>query len=605
MPGRDARARAAPAGGALERARRADAGEADEEGGHHPPSGAPGPTEANATVAHTNTVALVNRASGGCRGGEVAAALRERLGAGRVFDLAAPGGAPAALARALALDDAAAAAAGPGAPRPGLVVLACGGDGTFNWVSTCLAAALGEAEGADSARSEASSSSSASSGSSGSSEDEGGWGGEGGPPGLAAWWGGRPVAVVPVPLGTSNDLAGSLGWGRTFAGVGSLLRRLNLAAPLAPPSCASTNLDLWRCAFRNRGGAHGMLNYFSVGVDALGALRFQERRSTLPAWAQGPTLNKLLYAILGGPLAFRGAASLDKRLVLEIDGAAVPVPRKTKSILVLNIPAYADGTHPWGEDRRAVRRGFGVARIDDGLVEVLALKVSDPLRPPFLRSFAQLPRGGGGGRPGIRAAADFLCRSPSPPSRRPSCRSRASAAAACTSPPAACWSSGLGRAPGWRCDSARQTTRRGGGRRARGGRGCARRSTGRRSPSTARGKPSKWPTPASRSPPPSGRCTAAPGRGRRPSPARAARRPGRPQASRWRRTSAGPALISEEEAGAPPISLHFAFPRSRPRGGRASLAPPWRLGQHPLGSVGPRRRRPPPRHPDWGPFLPL
>jgi len=378
MPGRDARA--APAG-ALERARRADAGGGDGEEGHHPPSGAPGP-EANATVAHTNTVALVNRASGGCRGGEVAAALRERLGAGRVFDLAAPGGAPAALARALALDDAAAAAAGPGAPRPGLVVLACGGDGTFNWVSTCLAAVLGEEEGgADSARSEASASSSASSASSGSSEDEGGWGGEGGPPGLAAWCDrrrGRPVAVVPVPLGTSNDLAGSLGWGRTFAGVVPLLRRLNLAAPLAPSSGAATNLDLWRCAFRNRGGAHGMLNYFSVGVDALGALRFQERRNTLPAWARGPTLNKMLYAILGGPLAFRGAASLDKRLELEIDGAAVPVPRKTKSILVLNIPAYADGTHPWGEDWRAVRRGFGVARIDDGLVEVLALKVSDP-----------------------------------------------------------------------------------------------------------------------------------------------------------------------------------------------------------------------------------
>ena len=268
--------------------RRTEEAPGEEDEGH---PGALGP-EANATVTATNTVALVNRASGGGRGGEVAAALRERLGAERVFDLAAPGGAPAALARALALDDAAAAAAGPGAPRPGLVVLACGGDGTFNWVSTCLAAVLGEEEGgADSARSEASASSSASSASSGSSEDEGGWGGEGGPPGLAAWCDrrrGRPVAVVPVPLGTSNDLAGSLGWGRTFAGVVPLLRRLNLAAPLAPSSGAATNLDLWRCAFRNRGGAHGMLNYFSVGVDALGALRFQERRNTLPAWARAP-----------------------------------------------------------------------------------------------------------------------------------------------------------------------------------------------------------------------------------------------------------------------------------------------------------------------------
>ena len=86
---------------------------------------------------------------------------------------------------------------------------------------------------------------------------------------------------------------------------------------------------------------------------------------------------------MGAGLAFRGAASLHKRVAsLRIDEKEVALPHGIKSILVLNIPSYGAGTHPWGDDNAAavpcippahhVRR-FAPAAIDDGRLEVIAL----------------------------------------------------------------------------------------------------------------------------------------------------------------------------------------------------------------------------------------
>jgi hypothetical protein len=85
---------------------------------------------------------------------------------------------------------------------------------------------------------------------------------------------------------------------------------------------------------------------------------------------------------MGAGLALRGAASLHKRVsALRIDGADVSVPVGTKSILVLNIPSYGAGTHPWGDDGAAIAcvppahhtRSFAPAAVDDGQLEVVAL----------------------------------------------------------------------------------------------------------------------------------------------------------------------------------------------------------------------------------------
>ena len=112
---------------------------------------------------------------------------------------------------------------------------------------------------------------------------------------------------------------------------------------------------------------------------------------------------------MGASLAFGGAASLDKRVSsLRIDGADVALPPGVKSVLVLNIPSYGAGTHPWGDTdggaacvppAHHVRR-FASPAIDDGVLEVIAMfgivdaaMLHNPLS-------ARRLRGGGGKRLG-------------------------------------------------------------------------------------------------------------------------------------------------------------------------------------------------------------
>jgi len=162
-----------------------------------------------------------------------------------------------------------------------------------------------------------------------------------------------------------------------------------------------------------------MCNYFSVGVDGEASRRFNKsrsRRSSILARAATPFGNKAAYAALGGSLIFKGAHSLEKRLLsVEIDGQAVELPAKTKAVLVLNLPSYADGTAPWpiAEAPALQRSGFRPGAIDDGCVEVVALL--SLLAVPTMK----LMRSGGGfvkslGQ-GSRVALHFA---PEPPSHR-------------------------------------------------------------------------------------------------------------------------------------------------------------------------------------------
>jgi len=255
--------------------------------------------------------------------------------------------------------------------------------------------------------------------------------------------------LVPIPLGTGNDAAGSLGWGRSWPGTSTLLRYVDatlhargtqvVPEPSPPPSYCSPSsssssgedetefgtgrwaygggswesssphsggssptshlenyvrMDTWRVGLSNgcfddggpcEGGVGRrqqhltMCNYFSVGVDGEACRRFNKsrsRRSSTLARAATPFGNKVAYAALGGALLLKGAHSLDKRLLsVEIDGRAIELPAKTKAVLVLNLPSYADGTAPWpAAEAPALRRaGFRPGAIDDGCVEVVAL----------------------------------------------------------------------------------------------------------------------------------------------------------------------------------------------------------------------------------------
>ena len=296
------------------------------------------------------------------------------------------------------------------------MVFVCGGDGTWNWV-------VGALEGL---RLDAA---------------ENGCGGGFPFDPNCAW---QRVVLVPIPLGTGNDAAGSLGWGRSWPGLGTLMHYVEAtlhargtqmvpAAPCfsgrgtesgrglppvhpelrpgdsghswesssphsggsSPTSHLERNyvrMDTWRVGLEkglfddggpNEGGVGRrlqhltMCNYFSVGVDGEASRRFHKSRGRRSvSWVATPFGNKATYAALGGSLLFKGAHSLEKRLLaVEIDGRPVELPPKTKAVLVLNLPSYADGTAPWpaAEATCLQRSGFRPGAIDDGCVEVVAL----------------------------------------------------------------------------------------------------------------------------------------------------------------------------------------------------------------------------------------
>ena len=177
------------------------------------------------------------------------------------------------------------------APAPGrLLVIACGGDGTFNWLASCVATLAAEQAAAQ-------------------------------PPGPRF----RPDLVV-CPLGTGNDLARSLGWGAAFPGF----PRLAAFVAAAAEGGSGRGLDLWSVRFASGGQpkVEAMHNYLSLGVDAEVAARFHTARVRNPERFSSQRVNKLRYALSGVRLLLQGSPSLHKRVEeLLLDGRAVEVPK--------------------------------------------------------------------------------------------------------------------------------------------------------------------------------------------------------------------------------------------------------------------------------------
>ena len=163
-----------------------------------------------------------------------------------------------------------------GGPRPGLlrllarltndeteettaVILSCGGDGTFNWISStlldiCSSSVMNQESGTGRKR---------------HIKDD-------------KKMDRRKrllnrIEVIPMPLGTGNDLSRCLGWGSS----GTPNSRLGLSRFLETARGDATEvekrqLDMWSISF-SVGGVPKFpqfQNYFSVGVDAEAAFRF-------------------------------------------------------------------------------------------------------------------------------------------------------------------------------------------------------------------------------------------------------------------------------------------------------------------------------------------
>ena len=210
---------------------------------------------------------VVNQGAGAKLGAVVAEALSQRSadvaaagGTMRVVDVADT--APREALRAFASEHAA------------YRVLVCGGDGTVTWVLAAIEELLAEA-GGEAAGSEAADAA------------------------VAGGWAEAPYrpAVGILPLGTGNDLARVLGWGKSF-------RRERMLSQLA-------KLDRSRIAALDRWQMRGSLpegraetrlcNYCSIGVDAKAALLWARLSEARPELFKLRLLNKLWYIICGTP----------------------------------------------------------------------------------------------------------------------------------------------------------------------------------------------------------------------------------------------------------------------------------------------------------------
>ena len=250
------------------------------------------------------TLALINRGAGAKIGATV----------GQLLDDAASGagGDGATVLRMVDLSDTSPSEAllAFGKEHGAFRVLVCGGDGTVSWV-------LGAVETC----------------------------------GLTGW-DGKPYrpAVAVLPLGTGNDLARVLGWGKGVQ-LDALPSRLE-----ALDEARVAMLDRW--AVRGtlpEGTSHvQMFNYLSLGVDAKAALLWARFAKRCPQLFKLRLLNKLWYIVCGTPaFLLHSYRDLTERVRLVCDGEVIEIPRGIEGLMILNTPSYGGGSDLWDESRGA------------------------------------------------------------------------------------------------------------------------------------------------------------------------------------------------------------------------------------------------------------
>ncbi|XP_055914439.1 eye-specific diacylglycerol kinase isoform X1 [Eupeodes corollae] len=187
-----------------------------------------------------------------------------------------------------------------------------------------------------------------------------------------------PPAVGVLPLGTGNDLARALGWGGGYTDepIGKILFEIGMSNTIL--------LDRWRVNVTPNPDAEPtekgkdnlplnvINNYFSFGVDAHIALEFHEAREAHPERFNSRLRNKMYYGQMGGKdLILRKYRNLADWVTLEADGVDYTPKLKearVHAILVLNIPSYGGGTHPWNDSFTKC-----VPATDDGMFEIVGL----------------------------------------------------------------------------------------------------------------------------------------------------------------------------------------------------------------------------------------
>ena len=261
-------------------------------------------------VPRTPVIVFVNTRSGGQKGSKLFNPLKEVFGAERTFDMfEKPIGPKKGLEKFV--------------KEEGVRVLIAGGDGTVNWVLETVAMMM--------------------------EEDD-----------TVKW---PPVAILP--LGTGNDLSRQFNWGHAFLGQNKDLARLREAILTAEVK----QLDRWKLQVQRirdestdvgdagveKAGeeeasdwSKTFINYFGMGVDGRVVALFEECRTAYPWLFCCRCMNNAIYGWFGATFCCRQKHQLGAGdFVLELDGAALAIPKNSQGLQILNIQSFMGGVELW------------------------------------------------------------------------------------------------------------------------------------------------------------------------------------------------------------------------------------------------------------------
>ncbi|KAL7720649.1 Diacylglycerol kinase [Entamoeba marina] len=165
--------------------------------------------------------------------------------------------------------------------------------------------------------------------------------------------------LVPLPLGTGNDLAHSFNWGSGYAAE-KKLDRWRIVSDVSSPLNEIRSMD---CVVVFQ-------NYFSVGADADIVMDFHQQREANPKKFQSPLKNKMVYGMAYLNNA-RSKHELYKKVDIEVDNRRVDL-KKLIGVCLLNIPMYAAGNKPWGDvTETEIIKGWKNSSVGDRIFEVI------------------------------------------------------------------------------------------------------------------------------------------------------------------------------------------------------------------------------------------